>query len=131
MNHDADPIRVLIAGQDSALRAELCQLVRDNSRIQVIAQADSADEAVAQVVAHCPDLVLMDMAIEGSNGLAATRLLKEQRPTVPVILLTILNEQECLDVARRSGVDRCLSKRVVGQKLLPLIESLLAPVLRH
>jgi DNA-binding NarL/FixJ family response regulator len=131
MNHHADPIRVLIASRDSTLRAELCQLVRDNNRIQVIAQADSADEAVAQVAAHFPDLVLMDMAIEGSNGLATTRLIKEQRLTVPVILLTILSEQEYLDVARRSGVDRCLNKRDIGQKLLPLIESLLAPVLRR
>jgi DNA-binding NarL/FixJ family response regulator len=129
--HRADPIRVLIAGQDNMFRADLCRLVGRSSRIQVIAQADSAEETVALTLAHHPDLVLMDMAIHGSNGLATTRTLKEQRPTIPVILLTILNEQEYLGVARYSGVDRCLNRRDIDQKLLPLIESLTAPARRR
>jgi DNA-binding NarL/FixJ family response regulator len=129
MTYHSDPVRVLIAGQDSLLRAELCRLMGHNSRIQVVSQADSAGEAVAQVLAHHPDLVLMDMAIQGSNGLATTRAIKEQRPTIPVVLLTILSEQEYLSVARQSGVDRCLNRCDIEQKLLPLIESLLAPAL--
>jgi DNA-binding NarL/FixJ family response regulator len=130
MMHHADPIRVLIAGQNSALRAELCRIMGTQNRIQVIAQVDTAEEAVNMTLAYHPDLVLIDMAIQGSNGLATTREIKEQRPTIPVILLTILSEPEYLSVARYSGVDRCLNRRDIDQKLLPLIESVLAPALR-
>jgi DNA-binding NarL/FixJ family response regulator len=123
----SQPIRVLIAGQDNAFRAELGRLLGDNSRIEVIAHADSTQEAIALALAHHPDLVLMDMAIRGTNGLAATRALKEQRPTIPVILFTILSEQEYLSVARYSGVDRCLNKRDIERKLMPVIDSLITP----
>jgi DNA-binding NarL/FixJ family response regulator len=127
--YHTDPIRVLIAGQDNAFRAELCQLMGNSKRIQVIAQTDSAKEAVDLALAHHPDLILMDMGIRGSNGLATTRTIKEQRPTISVILFTILSEQEYLGVARYSGVSRCLNKRDISQELLPLIESLMAPAL--
>lgn len=123
----SQPIRVLIAGQDNAFRAELGRLLGDNSRIEVIAHADSTQETIALALAHHPDLVLMDMAIRGTNGLAATRALKEQRPTIPVILFTILSEQEYLSVARYSGVDRCLNKRDIERKLMPVIDSLITP----
>ena len=128
---ESQPIRVLVAGQDNALRAELCRLMGYDSRIEVIAQADSSQEAIALALAHHPDLVLMDLIIHGTNGLAATRELKRQRPTIPVILLTILSEHEYLSVARISGVDRCLDKREIGHKLLPLIESLITPAPHH
>jgi DNA-binding NarL/FixJ family response regulator len=121
------PVRVLIAGEKNSFRAELSQLMEHNSRIKVIGYTDSADEAVTLALAQHPDLVLMDMAIHGTNGLAATRALKERRPTIPVILFSILREQDYLGIARYSGVDRCLNKRDVDEKLLPLIESLMAP----
>jgi DNA-binding NarL/FixJ family response regulator len=128
---ESRPIRVLIAGQDNAFRAELCRLIGYNSRIEVIAHADSGQQAVDLALAHHPDLVLMDMIIHGSNGLAATRALKQQQPSIPVILFTILNEQEYLSVARYSGVDRCLNKREIGRKLMPLIDSLTTPAPHH
>ena len=123
---EVEPVRVLIAGVDGAFRVKLCRLVGQNSRIHIACQADSAEEAVALAMAHHPDLVLMDMAIHGTNGLAATRELKEHRPTIPVILFTILSEQEYLSVARYSGVDRCLNKQEIEFKLLPLIDSLIS-----
>jgi DNA-binding NarL/FixJ family response regulator len=128
---DPQPIRVLIAGQDNAFRVELYRLVGNDRRIRVIAHANSTQEAVALALEHHPDLILMDMAIHGTNGLAATRELKEKQPTIPVILFTILSEQEYLSVARYSGVDRCLNKADIGQKLLPLIDSLTSPTFRR
>lgn len=60
--HRANAIRVLIAGQENMFRAKLGRPAGRSSRVRVMAQADSAEEAVTLTLAHHPDLVLMDMA---------------------------------------------------------------------
>lgn len=117
-------IRILIVGHDGSFRSKLRQLVETNQSAQVIGQVSSGEQTLASALSERPDLVLMDMAVSGSNGLVVTRQLKSQRPTIPVILFTCLDAREYLGVARFSGVDRCLNKQKVEQELPLLIEAM-------
>jgi len=121
-------IRVLIAGHDCDFRSKLGKLIASSEKAQVVGEVSSGAQALAMVTSLRPDLVLMDMAVSGANGLMVTRHLKSLRPTIPVVLLTGLDAREYLAVARSSGVDSCLTRREVEHKLLPLIEKLTMPV---
>ena len=120
------PVRILIAGHDSGLRTQLVNLVLRCQSAQVVGEVCSAAQTLDLAQRLRPDMVLLDMAISGSNGLTVTRQLKSQRPTIQVVLLTSLNAREYLGVARGSGVDQCLNRQEIEKRLPPLIATLAA-----
>ncbi len=56
--------------------------------VDVVAEAKDGAEAIALARLHVPDIVLMDLMMPGTNGLAATRLILAELPQVRVIVLT-------------------------------------------
>ena len=80
--------------------------------IEVVAEADSGDTAVALVVEHAPDVVLMDLVMPGMDGVAATRAVKAQSPRTQIIMLTSYHQDEHIFPAIRAGALSYLLKDV-------------------
>ena len=80
-------IRVLIVDDHAILRDGLRSLLERQPEIIVVGEAGNGQEALAQVSALQPDIVLMDMAMPVMNGLDATRKIKEEFPQVKVLIL--------------------------------------------
>jgi two-component system response regulator NreC len=83
-------IRVLLAEDHTIVRKGLRSLLDGEAGIQVVGEAADGREAVAKVGQLLPDIVLMDIAMPGLNGLEATRQIRKQFPKVKVLILTIL-----------------------------------------
>lgn len=96
-----------------------------DERIEIIGVALSAEEALEQVATLKPDLVLMDLNMPGMNGLEATRLLKAGPSPPRVVILTLNDTEEYRQAALQAQADGFVAKSDLGQKLLPLLESLL------
>ncbi len=97
-----------------------------HSRHNIVGLAQSGREALDQVTALQPDLVLMDISMPGMNGIEATKQLKT-RPDAPrVVILTLYDTQEYRSAARRAQADGFIAKSEFGNQLLPLIDVLFA-----
>lgn len=113
------PTRVLIADDNVHARTGLRTLLATWRNIAVVGEATNGQEAV-RLVAHCrPDAVLMDVQMPVLDGVQATQLIKQQWPTVTVIVLTIhVMEQRA---ALAAGADAFLIKgSTLGQLLAAL-----------
>jgi DNA-binding NarL/FixJ family response regulator len=116
-------LRVLIADDQLLVRAGICELLKVVPDLAVIGQASDGNEALRLIETHRPDLVLMDLAMPGMNGLEATVLAKKQFPHIKVIVLSDHSSEEFVFRALRSGADGFILKDDPVGELYTAIES--------
>lgn len=126
-------IRVLIADDQAMVRAGFGALLAAQPDIEVVGDAADGAQAVAEVAAHAPDVVLMDVRMPGTNGIDATRRLTEADRPPKVIILTTFDLDEPMYAALRAGASGFLLKDVRPNALAEAIrvvaggDALLAP----
>jgi predicted ATPase/signal transduction histidine kinase/ActR/RegA family two-component response regulator len=93
-------------------------------------QAWTADEGIHMALARVPDLILMDISLPGMDGLAATRILKQDPRTsdIPIVALTAHAMTGDRDKALAAGCDGYLPKPIDKSTFLAIITSFLSPV---
>jgi DNA-binding NarL/FixJ family response regulator len=107
---ETSDIRVLLADDHVLVRAGLRVLLQSLGGIQGVAEAGSGDEAIEATQRHQPDVVLMDIAMPGLNGLdAAVRILK-QSPHIHLIILSMYTNEDYVRQALSVGVSGYLQK---------------------
>src|SRR5690349_2057994 len=95
-------IRVLLADDHTLVRAGIRALLEKVPNVQVVAEASDGREALQLVETHHPDVVLMDIAMPGLNGLEATTRMVARRK-VRVIILTMHQNEEYFWRALKAG----------------------------
>jgi DNA-binding NarL/FixJ family response regulator len=96
-------IRVLLVDDHVLVRAGIRTLLEKLAGVEVIGEAGDGHEALKQIKAHLPNIVLMDIAMSGLNGLeAASRVIKEF-PHIKVIILSMHATEEYVLQALRAG----------------------------
>ena len=103
-------MRVVLADDHTLFRAGMCALLDKLPDVQVVAEARDGREAVHMVETHHPDLVLMDIAMPGLNGLEATRRLVKAFPAIRVLILSMHKSEEYVWQALRAGAAGYLLK---------------------
>ncbi|MFC2072680.1 response regulator [Chloroflexota bacterium] len=118
-----DKIKVFITDDHEVLRDGIRLLLEKTPDIEVVGEASSGEEAVAEIERLTPDVVLMDITMPGLNGLDATRQIKSRNANVRVLILTVHETDqylaEMLD-ARASGY---LVKSASGIELMSAIRA--------
>ncbi|PPS91275.1 response regulator transcription factor [Streptomyces sp. MH60] len=121
-------IRVLLADDQALLRATFRILIDSSEDMAVVAEAADGRDAVALTRAHRPDLVLMDIRMPGTDGLAATAAIcadPDLRNT-RVLVLTTFETDEHVARALRIGASGFLGKDVTAEELLDGIRTVAA-----
>ncbi|MEM7117116.1 MAG: response regulator transcription factor [Chloroflexota bacterium] len=119
-------IRVLIVDDQTVVRAGLAAIVGSDPDIKVVGQGSNGEEALRLVEALSPDLVLMDLQMPVMNGVQATRRLKREHPTLPVLVLTTYAADEWVLDAVRAGAAGYLLKDTRPAQLLAGIKGTVA-----
>lgn len=83
-------IKVLIVDDHALVRMGIRRLLEDMIDIEVIADAESGEQALALVKTHHPDVLLLDMKMPGIDGWEVTRRLKKSNPNIKVIAVTAM-----------------------------------------
>jgi DNA-binding NarL/FixJ family response regulator len=112
-------IRVIIADDHLILREGLKALLAAETDISIVAEADNGSQALELVAQFQPDVLLLDISMQGMNGLEVTRRMTEGFPKVPVIILSMHDDKHYVIEALRAGakgfiVKSCASTELVG-----------------
>jgi len=105
-----EPIRVLIADDHAIFRRGLCALLSAVSDIEIIGEAATGDEAIAQASVLEPDVILMDLQMPGFNGIEATRRILRTSPHIGILVLTMFEDDDSIFAAMRTGARGYLLK---------------------
>jgi DNA-binding NarL/FixJ family response regulator len=117
-------LRILLVDDSLAFLESATRFLAMDKKLEIVGRVLSGEEALVQVTQLCPDLVLMDMAMPGMNGLEATRQIKERSSSPYVVVLTLNDGSEYRTAALAVGADGFVTKSEIGTALLPLIHSL-------
>lgn len=119
------PKRILIADDNDTVREivklQLCQKVE----LEACDEAANGREAIERAQQNKPDLIILDLAMPGLNGLEAAKILKTTMPNVPIVLFTMYNLGP---QAAELGVDAIVSKPDGLSALAACVQSLLTAV---
>lgn len=114
-------MRVLIADDHALFRDGLRSLLEAHD-FEVVGEASDGREALEMAREHRPDVVLMDLAMPGVDGLEATRRLADELPAVKVLVLTASEEDADLFEAIRHGARGYLLKDLQSDRFFDLLE---------
>jgi two-component system, NarL family, invasion response regulator UvrY len=111
-------VSVLIVDDQMPFRAVARTVVGLTDGFAVAGEAESGEDAVAQVAAAPPDLVLMDINLPGINGIEAARRIRAAHPAVSVILLSTYSESDLPADAREVGALAYVHKEDFGPSVM-------------
>ncbi len=117
--------RVVIAEDEAIIRLDLKEILLDEG-YDVVGETGRGDEAVELVREHHPDLVILDVKMPGSDGLAAARQIRDIGLRVAVLILTAFSQRNLIDEARDAGVAAYLVKPFQRIELIPAIDQAMA-----
>lgn len=127
-------ITVVVADDHPIVRDGVMGMLASDSRIEVVAEAASGPEAVAQVVRHDPDVVLMDLRMPGGDGVAAIgEIRRGGGPRPAIIVLTTYETDRDIHSAIDAGANGYILKALGRQELIDAVvdaaagRSVLAP----
>ncbi len=114
-------LRVFIADDHAVVRSGL-RLLLERRGFEVVGEAAQGEEALELVELLRPDVVLMDLTMPpGPHGLEITKRLKETSPQLPVIILTMHDDQSLFEALKEAGAARYLLKQAPESELIEAI----------
>jgi DNA-binding NarL/FixJ family response regulator len=116
-------VKVVIVDDHGLLRQGIASLLRDAEDVEVLTSVASGEEAINLPDALLPDVFLMDIVMKGMSGIEATRWIKEQNPSIKVILISSEVNKDFITAGVKSGIDGYLPKDVDQDQLLTAIRT--------
>jgi two-component system response regulator NreC len=117
------PVRILLVDDKAMLLERLTGWLEVHPQLKVVGSAHSGPEALNQVAALNPDLVLMDVSMPDMNGFEVTRRIKG-RPDAPRVILMSLQDINLLRSALAAGADDYIPKANLYTELLSAIKAM-------
>ena len=116
-------IRVMIVDDHELVRSGLRATLEPEEDLEVVGEAGSAAQAIDDVASFRPDLILMDVRMEGMSGIEACRVIKSAHPQVNVLMLTSFGEDEAVMSSIMAGASGYLLKNVRRADLIRSIRA--------
>ena len=112
-----EKIRVVLADDHSLVRRGFRRILEDDPSIEVVGEAGNGDEAIAVADTLRPDVIVMDCAMPGTNGLAATRKILETSPGAAILMLSMHSEDTLVRQAIAAGARGYILKNALDLDL--------------
>ena len=117
MGEAQETISVLLVEDHTLVRAGIRELLRNLDGIEVVAEASNGREALDLIEKHMPNVVLMDIAMRGMNGLEVAERVIKQYPRVHVVLLSQYTDEEYVRQSLQIGANGYIPKDAATSEL--------------
>jgi DNA-binding NarL/FixJ family response regulator len=125
-NRVAGVIRVLLADDHAIVRAGLKEILDDTGDIAVAGEASSGQEVLARIRDNDYDVAVLDMSMPGRSGIELIRQVKDEKPRVRILVLTMHSEQQYAVRALKAGASGYLTKESAPDQLVAAIRRIAA-----
>lgn len=116
-------IKVLLADDHSIVRAGLCRIIEDDDKMEVVAEAADGREAIHKARETNVDVAVIDISMPGLDGLeVAAQLHNEFDSKLPIIILTMYEEEQYVVRAVEAGAMGYITKRSAPEQLVTAIQ---------
>jgi DNA-binding NarL/FixJ family response regulator len=135
MDQNRHPIRVFVVDDHPVVRHGITSLLSGHSDLEVVGEAENGAEVIPFLDSHNIDVLLLDIKMDGLNGIDVARRVRNSHPSVKVIILTTYDDDNYIQDAFEAGVHGFLLKSVSHESLPDSIravmggESLISPSL--
>lgn len=118
--------KIFIVDDHPIIRGALTHLINLEEDMVVVGEAESAAEAVEKIDKLNPDLAIVDISLNGPNGLALTKTLTSTNPKIAVLIMSMHDESLYGERALRAGARGYLMKHEPSEKIITAIRKVLA-----
>jgi len=118
-----DKIKILLVDDHPIMRDGIRALLDLHNDIEIVGEASEGKEAIEKVQDPAPDIVVMDIAMPGMDGLEATRRIRKKKPKVKVIVLTQHDNREYILACIKAGAAGFVPKGALGSDLVAAIRA--------
>ena len=122
----SDTITVLLADDHALVRRGFKRLLEDDPELRVVGEASNGDEAVQLAASLTPDVIVMDAAMPGTNGLVATKAIVAARPAAVVLMLSMHSEDTLVQQALAAGARGYILKNAIDLDLAAAVKRVAA-----
>ncbi len=119
-------LRVVLADDHQVVLAGLRSLIQADAEIEVVGQATNGLAALSLVREMRPDVAVVDLSMPGLNGIALAKRLREECPSVRVVILTLHDDRAHVNQALQAGVHGYALKRSALENLIQAIRAVSA-----
>jgi DNA-binding NarL/FixJ family response regulator len=119
-------ITVLLADDHALVRRGFRRILEDDEAIAVVGEAANGDEAIALAKSLKPSVVVMDVAMPGTNGLAATKRILADNPNVAVLMLSMHSEETLVRQSLDTGARGYILKNALDLDLAGAVKKVAA-----
>jgi two-component system, NarL family, invasion response regulator UvrY len=116
-------LRVLIADDHAIVRKGLRQLLLEEYPFAMVEEVGDAESLFSKVVTKEWDVVICDLSMPGRSGLEALKQIKETRPELPVLIMSIHPEDQYALRVLKAGASGYLNKERIHNELVPAIQT--------
>jgi DNA-binding NarL/FixJ family response regulator len=117
--------RILLADDHALVRRGLRHILDEQPDLEVAAEASDGAQAVQLALHDDFDLAILDISMPRMTGLQATHELHKRRPSLPILILTMHENEQYLEEALRTGASGYVVKRVADRELVEACRAVL------
>jgi two-component system response regulator NreC len=118
-----DKIRLLVVDDHAVMRDGIRALLSLHEDIEIVGEAATGQEAIEKARDLTPDVIIMDIAMPGMDGLEATRRILKANPREKILVLTQHDDKEYILSAIKAGSSGYVPKRALGSELVSAIRA--------
>jgi len=120
-----EPVRVMVIDDQADVRFLIGIILEEHPDIEVVADVDGGEAALAMVAESAPDVVLLDARMPGMDGFELAPRLLERAPSLRIAMLTSVVDEVIEQRAAAAGAEACVSKEDI-EHLPELVRQLAA-----
>ena len=117
-------IRVLLADDHKIVREGLRRIIEESGEMVVVAEAEDGNQAIERALDTTAHVAVIDISMPGVDGLEVTARIKEHAPDLPVLLLTMHDEEQYVVKAVETGAMGYVTKQSAPEQLVDAIRKL-------
>src|ERR1700730_4453077 len=118
-------LRILIADDHAIIRKGLKQILFEEYPSAIIEEVNDAEEVIKKTISHEWDIIICDLSMPGRSGLDVVQLVKQNCPSLPVLILSIHPEEQYAIRVLKAGAAGYLSKDAATEELVQAVQRVL------